>query len=72
MDMQNSISITLNGEPRAIAAGLNVQALVFELGLDLRKIAIERNLEIVPRTAYAEVPLMEGDLVEIVQFIGGG
>jgi thiamine biosynthesis protein ThiS len=42
------------------------------LGLDLRKVAVERNLEIVPRSIYAQTLLAEGDRIEIVHFIGGG
>ena len=63
--------ITLNGEERRIGAG-DVAALVAELGLDVRKVAVERNLEIVPRSTYADTALAEGDRIEIVTFIGGG
>ena len=49
-----------------------VAALVAELGLDGRKVAVERNLEIVPKSVYASTPLAEGDRLEIVHFIGGG
>ena len=47
-------------------------ALVAALGLDGRKVAVERNLEIVPRSTYARTPLNDGDRIEIVHFIGGG
>ena len=63
--------ITLNGEERRIGAG-DVAALVVELGLDTRKVAVERNLEIVPRSLYGDTALADGDRVEIVTFIGGG
>ena len=46
--------------------------LVATLGLDPRKVAVERNLEIVPRSLYAATPLADGDRIEIVHFIGGG
>ena len=63
--------IQVNGEPREVAAA-TVLALVEELGLDVRKVAVERNLEIVPRSLHATTPLAEGDRVELVQFVGGG
>ncbi|HYG27468.1 MAG TPA: sulfur carrier protein ThiS [Caulobacteraceae bacterium] len=63
--------ITLNGEERQVGAG-DIAALVAELGLDTRKVAVERNLEIVPRSIYADTPLADGDRIEIVTFIGGG
>ena len=50
----------------------HVAALVAALGLDGRKVAVERNLEIVPRSTYVSTPLAEGDRIEIVHFIGGG
>ncbi len=50
----------------------HLQALVTALGLDLRKVAVERNLEIVPRSLYAATPIADGDRIEIVHFIGGG
>jgi thiamine biosynthesis protein ThiS len=64
-------TLTLNGEARATVAG-DLAALVAELGLEPRKVAIERNLEIVPRSLYAQTPLADGDRIEIVHFIGGG
>lgn len=65
------ISITLNGEPRRVAAG-SIAALVESLGLPLTKVAVERNMEIVPRSTLGEVELAEGDTLEIVHFVGGG
>jgi len=64
--------LQLNGEPREFEAPLTVASLVEKLGLDARKVAIERNLEIVPRSAYAATALGEGDRLEIVNFVGGG
>jgi thiamine biosynthesis protein ThiS len=49
-----------------------VAALVAHLGLDGRKVAVERNLEIVPRSTYGSTALTDGDRIEIVHFIGGG
>lgn len=64
--------LTINGEPRELAATADLAALIASLELDPRKIAIERNLEIVPRSLYAATPLADGDRIEIVHFIGGG
>ncbi|HEX6866447.1 MAG TPA: sulfur carrier protein ThiS [Caulobacteraceae bacterium] len=66
------MQISLNGEDRTFDGVADVAALVAELGLDPRKVAVERNLEIVPRSAYAATPLADGDRIEIVTFIGGG
>ena len=63
--------IQVNGEPREVAAA-TVLALVEELGLDVRKVAVERNLEIVPRSLHAATALGDGDRIEVVQFVGGG
>jgi thiazole synthase len=64
--------VTINGENRQFEAPLSVRALLTRLGLDPAKIAVERNLEIVPRSRYPEVMVGEGDRLEIVHFIGGG
>ena len=61
----------VNGEAREVGAS-TVSALVQSLGLDVRKVAVERNQEIVPRSQYAVVLLHDGDALEIVHFIGGG
>ena len=66
------MKLWVNGEERSIEAAANVAALVSALGLDGRKVAVERNLEIVPRSTYARVSLADGDRLEIVQFVGGG
>jgi thiamine biosynthesis protein ThiS len=68
----DQIAITLNGEPRRIGGGMSVADLVHEIGLDPKKVAVERNLEIVPRSTLAEVMLADGDQLEIVHFVGGG
>ena len=67
-----AVSITINGENRRFESGLSVRNLLAELGLDASKIAVERNLEIVPRSRYDEVAIGDGDRLEIVHFIGGG
>ena len=66
------MQVTINGEARQFDAPGSVSALIDSLGLDPRKVAIERNLEIVPRSTYAATPLADGDRIEIVHFIGGG
>lgn len=63
--------IQVNGEPREVDAA-TILALVEELGLDIRKVAVERNLEIVPKSLHASTAIMDGDRIEVVQFVGGG
>jgi thiamine biosynthesis protein ThiS len=70
--MSDAIMVTLNGEPRALPATITVAGLLGVIGLDTRKVAVERNEEIVPRSAYAATLLASGDALEIVHFIGGG
>src|SRR5271166_5021065 len=74
--MLSSVTLTLNGESRRFegpADGpLSVTALLVTLGLDTRKVAVERNEQIVPRSRYADTWLASGDALEIVHFIGGG
>ncbi len=64
--------LTVNGEDRVFEALTDVAGLVAALGLNPRKVAVERNLAIVPRSAYGSTPLADGDRIEIVHFIGGG
>ena len=64
--------VYINGELREIEAVATVADLVAALGLETRKVAVERNLEIVPRGLHAATPVGEGDRFEIVTFIGGG
>jgi sulfur carrier protein len=63
--------ISINGEDRETKAQ-GVAALIAELGLDPRKVAVERNLAIVPRSLHADTAIADGDRIEIVQFVGGG
>jgi thiamine biosynthesis protein ThiS len=70
--LQGRVSVTLNGTARALDGPVTVAGLLALLGLDVRKVAVERNEEIVPRSAYAETWLASGDALEIVHFIGGG
>lgn len=64
-------ALTINGEFQQVSAS-TVAELLAELALDARKVAVERNLAIVPRSQHAATLLSEGDQIEIVQFIGGG
>jgi thiamine biosynthesis protein ThiS len=65
-------TITVNGQARALHDATTVAALLATIGLDVRKVAVERNEEIVPKSAYAATWLADGDALEIVHFIGGG
>ena len=67
-----TLVIRVNGEERRIVGGLNVAEMLGGLGLDHRKVAVERNLEIVPRSTLGEVRVEDGDAYEIVHFVGGG
>jgi thiazole synthase len=69
--MTASLNITLNGDPRRAAPG-SIADLVRSLDLDPAKVAVERNSLIVPRSTLGEVTLAEGDVLEIVHFVGGG
>ncbi|MCG8503815.1 MAG: sulfur carrier protein ThiS, partial [Sphingomonadales bacterium] len=66
------MEITVNGESKSVAQGLTAAALLQSLGLSPDKVALERNREIVPRSRYGEQPILAGDALEIVHFIGGG
>ena len=66
------IQVRINGEARQVAAGSTIAALVAEIGLDPARVAVERNLEIVPRSTLGAVMVADGDAFEIVHFVGGG
>jgi thiamine biosynthesis protein ThiS len=55
-----------------VPAGLSIAEMLGKIGFDARKVAVERNLEIVPRSELGEVQVAEGDAFEIVHFVGGG
>ena len=67
-----ALQLSLNGESREFPSPLTVEGLLLHLSIDPKKVAVERNLEIVPRSTYGAVGLASGDRLEIVQFIGGG
>ena len=66
------MKITVNGEDQLLDGPISVSGLLVQLGISGGKVAIERNLEIVPKSAYVTTMLKENDTVEIVHFIGGG
>lgn len=66
------MEIRLNGETRDVGDGISIHDLLEDLGLGARRVAVERNRDIVPRASYAEIVLQPGDVVEVVQFVGGG
>ncbi len=70
--MPGTLTLTLNGEPRQFAAPVTVAGLLAQLGIDVRKVAVERNEAIVSRSLYGATELASGDALEIVHFIGGG
>ena len=72
MTVDGTLGVRVNGEQRRVSGGISVAALIVELGLDARRVAVERNLEIVPRSTFAEVGVDDGDEFEIVHFVGGG
>ncbi len=72
MHADGTITITVNGEHRRVAGGISLADLANELGLVPEKVAVERNLEVVPRSTLAQVTVEDGDEIEIVHFVGGG
>jgi thiamine biosynthesis protein ThiS len=70
--MEDTISISVNGQNRRVPAGISVADLALELGLEPTRVAVERNLEIVPRSTLGAVKVEDGDDFEIVTFVGGG
>lgn len=66
------MQLTVNGQPRELAEGTTIADLLAELGLDPRTLAVERNLDLVPRAQHAETQLADGDRVEVVTLVGGG
>ncbi|MBM3390815.1 MAG: sulfur carrier protein ThiS [Betaproteobacteria bacterium] len=66
------MEISVNGEKRRFAAALSVAELLREMGLEGKRLAVEKNGEIVPKSAHAAAQLAEGDRIEIVVAVGGG
>jgi len=70
--METPITISVNGENRGAKPGASVSDLLRELGLDSGRVAIERNLEILPRPQWTQTLVQPGDGYKILQFVGGG
>jgi len=70
--MSTSIDVVINGQPRKIEEGTTVSVLLDQLGLGERRVAVERNREIVPRAVHASTMLAAGEHLELVTFVGGG
>jgi thiamine biosynthesis protein ThiS len=70
--MTSTITLHLNGQPRILEAGTTLTTLVATMGQDPRGIAIERNRDIVPKSAWDGCVLADGDRLEVVVFVGGG
>lgn len=70
--MTATVTVQVNGEPREVPQGLSVTQLVAHLGLTASRLAIERNLEIVPRGQWGTTLVSGGDRFEIVHLVGGG
>lgn len=66
------MTLHINGEPREFPEGLTVASLVAHLGMKADRVAVELNLEIVPRANWDAIALKDGDKLEIVHFVGGG
>jgi sulfur carrier protein len=66
------MTVVINGERREIPDGLNVTAMIEHLGMPLDRVALERNLDILPRTRWKETQVQSNDTFEIVHFVGGG
>lgn len=72
MELKESIAVHVNGDLRRVTVGATIAEMLNELGLDPRKVAVERNLAIVARSTFGEVSVEGGDKFEIVHFVGGG
>ena len=70
--MEDTVSISVNGQHRRVPKGMTIADLALDLGLEPTRVAVERNMEIVPRSTLADVAIEDGDDYEIVHFVGGG
>jgi len=69
---EQTVNVSLNGQSRQLATGTSIADLLAELGLAANHVAVEVNLELVPRARHAEHRLTDGDRLEIVTLVGGG
>ena len=72
MTIDHTVRVRINGEHRRVNEGISIAELVSELGFDPVRVAVERNLEVVPRSTLRDVAVEDGDELEIVRFVGGG
>lgn len=72
MTQQPLITVTINGEPQQVNSGSTVADLIARMELTGKRLAVERNQEIVPKSSHADVVLQPADVIEIVHAIGGG
>jgi thiazole synthase len=72
MHDDGTASISVNGQHKRVREGITIAELAAELGLEPTRVAVERNLEVVPRSQLGEIKVMDGDDFEIVTFVGGG
>ena len=70
--MSVHIDVVINGQPRTVNQGTTITALIGELGLAGKPVAVERNREVIPRAQHATTELAAGDRLEVVTFVGGG
>lgn len=71
-DPSDVITVVVNGQPQAIAAGATITQLLESLGVRTELVAVELNLDIVPKQQHAETVVRDGDQVEVVTLVGGG
>jgi thiamine biosynthesis protein ThiS len=72
MNTDTLLNVMVNGEPRRIGAGATIAGMLRDIGIDPKRVAVERNLAIVPKSMLEDVPVEDGDQFEIVHFVGGG
>ena len=72
MTDDRTLSLRINGDHRRVPAGMTLAELINSIGQDPARVAVERNLEIVPRSTFATLCVEDGDEYEIVHFVGGG
>jgi len=65
-------SVTINGQHKRVREGITIAELALDMGLEPTRVAVERNMEVVPRSTLGEVRIEDGDDLEIVTFVGGG
>jgi thiamine biosynthesis protein ThiS len=70
--IQHSITLTINGRERRLPGELSLPALLSELGVDRRMVAVAHNGDVIPRATYDDVTLHDGDRIEVVRMVGGG